>query len=569
MASSSETPVDFLSIFPHPASSVGTQPTSDHNMPPEQPDQNLYLGDEVLTSAVKREGIEWVHDRAIETGATTGSQRYREIARVANTVKPVLRTHDRIGQRIDFVEYHPTYHQLMAETYRSEIHSLCWTTNNNRPQTARSVLYYMWNQVEQGVVSCPNGMSYAIVPLLQSDPEVGQKWLPKVLSPEYDPRPVHMDDKPGITVAMSMTEKQGGSDVRANTTRAVPTGAPREYLLTGRKFFVSAPMADIWLITAQTETGVSLFVVPRCLEDGSRNSIHIQRLKDKLGNASNASSEVELIDAVGYQIGEDGRGIRHFIKYMTHNIRMSLSMGSAGIIRYALTSAIHHTSHRSAFGKTIRDQAQMANTLADMALESEAATLLGLRVAKATDDGAHDEAEELLTRILVPIAKYWNCRRAGAVTLESVECHGGMGYVEEQPIARFYREAPLNSIWEGTSAIMGLDVMRAVQRTPETLDALLNEIKLAKGADRYFDTYVSRLEQELVRCSEDFEAHARRLMSMIAKAVQGSLLLRQSTPEVADTFCASRFGGEWGHELGTLSQTGDSLKTIVDRAAVK
>ncbi len=342
-------------------------------------------------------------------------------------------------------------------------------------------------------------MSFAVVPLLRSDPEIGDRWLGKILSNEYDPRPLQADD-----------------------TRAVPTGNEREYVLSGHKFFVSAPMSDIVLLTATTDNGVSLFIAPRTLADGSRNSIHIQRLKNKLGNESNASSEVELDDTIAYRIGEDGHGIRQFIKYMTHYIRMGLSTGSAGIMRYALTLALHHTGNRSAFGKTIRDLPQMQNALADLAIETEAAFLLGLRAATATDDSRTSEADKLLNRILVPVAKYWNCRRAGAVTLEAMECHGGMGYVEEQTIARLYREAPLNSIWEGTSAMMGLDMIRAFDALPGTREALFQEIKSAIGADQYFDAYVRTLEKELDGADGTMEPHARRLMSMIAQALQAA-----------------------------------------------
>lgn len=562
---------DFLSILPRPASTRGHKTHEVDNMPPEMPDQNLYLGDEVLKSIVKQADIEWIHERAVKTGAVTGSQRMRDIAHIANREKPVLRTHNGIGQRIDFVDYHPAYHQIMAETYGMEAHSIAWTTEHKRPQMGRSVLYYLWNQVENGVISCPNGMSWSIVPLLKSDPEIGERWLSKVMSTQYDPRPIFTGKKVSATVGMAMTEKQGGSDVRANRTMAAPTGNFREYALTGHKYFVSAPMSDIFLVTAKTEQndGISLFIAPRILENGERNSMHIVRLKDKLGNISNASTEVELDNAIAYRIGEEGKGIAHFIKYMTHYIRMALSLGSAGIMRTAVTEAIHHVTHRKAFGHTIRDLSLMQNTLADLAIESEAATLLGFRVSQAVDDAKHKELEKLLNRLLVPIGKFWNCRRVSSVTLEALECHGGMGYIEDQRIARFHREAPLNSIWEGTASIMSLDVMRTMKWNPNSLDALLEEIKLAKGANRYLDAYTTKLEHELTQCKDDFEPHARRMLSMMAKAMQGSLLLRQSIPEVAEAFCASRLGGEWAHEYGTLKMKGTTLKKIVDRAAIK
>ncbi len=558
---------DQLWVPSGPRQAAGTTHTVE-NVPPAPPDQNLYLEDPVLVDLVRREEIEWVHDRAVNVGEIVGSARMRELARVANHERPTLRTHDGVGNRIDQVDFHPAYHEVMAATFETETHSLPWTVDEPGGQTARNVLYYLWNQAENGAVGCPNCMTWAIVPLLRSDPEIGNRWLDKIVAPGYDPRPAHVDDKAAISVAMAMTEKQGGSDVRANTTRAVPTGNGREYLITGHKYFVSAPMGDILLLTAQTDAGVTLFIAPRILDDGTRNNIRIQRLKDKLGNTSNATSEVEFEVAVGYRIGEEGRGIASFVKHMTHYIRMALATGSAGIMRRAVTSAIHHTTHRKAFGATVRDQPMMQNTLADLAIESEAALLLGTRVTRAADDSASMESAELLNRILVPIAKYWNCRRASSVTLEALECHGGMGYIEDQPIPLLYREAPLNSVWEGTSVIMGLDVERSLLRTPETGDALLDEIKLAAGANRHLDTYVTDLERELLRARGDFEPHARRLMTMIAKATQGSLLLRQSTPAVADTFCASRLGGEWGNEYGTLDQDADTLREIVDRAAL-
>lgn len=558
--------LDYVSVLPRPSVARGFTTHDIDNMPSEIPERNLYDDDKILKAAIHQNDAGWADEKLSRCGAVTGSTRIRDLARLANENTPVLKTHNRIGQRIDFVEYHPAYHELMAAAWKSEVHSLSWTTNEKRPQVARAALSYMWNQTENGVM-CPNTMSYAIVPLLRSDPAVGNQWLDKILAPDYDPRPTPGNEKTAITTAMSMTEKQGGSDLRANSSRAVPTGNDREYLLTGHKFFCSAPMGDIVLLTAQTDRGVTLFVAPRTLPDGTRNSIRVQRLKDKLGNRSNASSEIEFDNAIAYRIGEDGHGIRTFIKNMTHYIRMDFAIAAAGMMRQALNLAIHHTSNRKAFGTTIREQPMMRNTLADLAIEAEAAMLLGLRVARSVDDAQISDAERHLNRILVPIGKYWNCRRVSGVTLEALECHGGMGFVEEQPIARFYREAPLNSIWEGTSAVMGLDVMRAM-KTEGTFEALMNEINQAKGADRHFDAYVAGLEADLSNCAEMFEPHARRLMSRIAVAVQGSLVIRQSTADVADAFCASRLGGEWAHEYGTLKHGDAALKAIVDRVAL-
>lgn len=557
---------DYVSVLPRPNVARGYATHEIENMPSELPERNLYDDDRILKEAIHRHGADWADEKLSACGAVTGSARMRDLARLANENTPVLKTHNRIGQRIDFVEYHPAYHELMEAAWKSEVHSLAWTTNEKRPQVARAALSYMWNQTENGIM-CPSTMSYAIVPLLRSDPATGNPWLDKILARDYDPRPLPGNEKTAITTAMSMTEKQGGSDLRANTSRAVPTGADREYLLTGHKYFCSAPMGDIVLLTAQTEAGVTLFVAPRTLPDGTRNSIRVQRLKDKVGNRSNASSEIEFDNAIAYRIGEDGHGIRAFIKNMTHYIRMDFAIAAAGMMRQAVNLAIHHTSQRKAFGRTIRDLPMMRNTLADLAIEAEAAMLLGLRVAKSVDDAQMSEAEQHLNRILVPIGKYWNCRRVSSVALEALECHGGMGYVEEQPIARLYREAPLNSIWEGTSAVMGLDVMRAM-KINGALDALMNEIDEAKGADRHFDAFAEAVKADVVNCAEMFEPHARRLMSRIAVAVQGSLLIRQSTTEVADAFCASRLGGEWAHEYGTLKFDDAGLKAIVDRAAL-
>jgi putative acyl-CoA dehydrogenase len=550
-----------------PYARLGAEAAPARNMPGPPPDQNLFTSDAVLLAACERDGIAWVHERATAVGRQAGSAHHRELARLANEHLPVLRTHDPYGERIDFVEFHPAYHDLARDVWGAGTHALAWTTTEARPHTARTVLFYLWNQLEQGVVGCSNLMSYAIVPLLRSDPEVGERWLPQVLASAYDPRPIPGDGKPALSVAMGMTEKQGGSDLRANETRAVPTGEGRAHLLTGHKYFVSAPMADLILLTARTEAGVSLFVAPRSLDDGQRNRIRIQRLKHKVGNASNASSEIELDGALAYRIGEDGHGAREFVRHMTHYIRMGLAAGSAGIMRQALTLALHHAGNRRAFGQTIRGLPQMSNALADLALESEAALLLALRSARATDDAGTSPSEALLNRVLVPVAKFWNCRRAGAVTLEAMECHGGMGYVEEQAIARLYREAPLNSIWEGTSAMMGLDLLRTFRQLPDARDLLLEELRLAAGSDRHYDAELEGLTHALDAATLGDESRARGLLVRIAQALQAGLLIRQGSEEVADTFCASRLGGEWARELGTLEASPTTLARIVDRAA--
>jgi putative acyl-CoA dehydrogenase len=422
----------------------------------------------------------------------------------------------------------------------------------------------MWNQGENGI-GCLNVMSYSIVPLLRANPEVGRDWEPGVLSSRYDARHLPAHQKSGLTVAMSMTEKQGGSDLRRNDTRATPTGSGREYVLRGHKFFCSAPMGDVILLTARTDNGVSLFLAPRLLPDGSHNGTFIQRLKDKLGNRSNASSEIEIDGTVAYLLGEEGHGIREFIQHMTHYIRMDFAVASTGIMRRALVLAAQHVRHRDAFGQRIADLPQMRNVLADLALEWEASLLLGLRMADALDKAPHSPHDHDLLRIGVPVAKFWNCRRVNHVVLEALECHGGMGYVEEQSIARLLREAPLNSIWEGTAAMMGLDLVRALRRHPESKDALLAEIHAGTSGDHRLRALASTLAQDIERAGPDLEAHARRVMGTAAVGLQASLLNRFAPAEVADLFIASRIDRHGGVELGTLPVHGPQLARIAER----
>lgn len=561
----SSTPVEALS--PPLPSRLGRETHTVGNMPPELPDQDLFAGNQALSELAARDGIDWASDLLGEVGQKAGSARYRSLARLADTNQPVLRTHDRVGNRIDMVEYHPAYHELLGSFIGSGYHSLSWTRNERRPQTARAALAYLWNQVETGV-GCPALMTYSFTNLLNADPEMADLWRDKTVSNNYDPRHIAPHLKQGVTIAMSMTEKQCGSDLRATQTVAKPTGQDREYVLSGHKFFCSAPMGDLILLTAQTEKGVTLFLAPRILPDGTKNAIKIQRLKDKLGNRSNASSELEIDGAIAYRMGEDGHGIRTAIQYMCHYMRLDLSISSASIMRQSLTLALHHTGSRTAFGQPISTLPQMRNTLADLALESEAAMALCLRVARATDDAVQSEGERLLNRVLVPVAKYWNCRRASGAALEALECHGGMGFVEEQPIARFYREAPINSIWEGTAAMMGLDFVRAITREEGVVDALMTELRAVKGENRAFDRHVDRLEQAMTRHAEDLEPHARRLMSMTAMAVQGALLLRHAPEAVSEGFCRSRLGEDWAGEYGTLNAGTADLTRIVDRAAI-
>lgn len=535
-----------------------------HNMPFDFPDYDAYDSDVVLREIVAGASAGWAESDLTALGRVVGSAETTELARLANEHKPILRTHDRFGRRLDRVEYHPAYHELMRLAYQSRVHSLAWTETGPGRQVARGAMSYLWNQAENGI-GCPNTMSYSIPPLLRANPGVGDAWETGVLSPNYDPRHLPAQAKHGLTIAMSMTEKQGGSDIRSNETVAEPTGTPGEYVLRGHKFFCSAPMGDVYLFTARTTSGISLFLAPRLLPDGRHNGVLIQRLKEKVGNRSNASSEIELEGTLGYLLGQEGHGIREFIKHMTHYIRLDLSIASVGIMRRAMILAYQHVRNRRAFGATIADQPQMQNAMADMALEWEAALRLSMRIAGAVDGEAGSERDRLLLRVGVPIAKYWNCRRANPVVVEAVECHGGMGYVEEQPIARLLKEAPLNSIWEGTSSMMGLDFIRAIRSAPGARDALVEEIREGASGNSGLRRFADGLAHELDRTDNDLEPHARRLLGKAALGLQASLMTRHAPSEVADLFVASRLdGGET--ELGTLPAEGAVLARIAERA---
>ncbi|MBN8963422.1 MAG: acyl-CoA dehydrogenase family protein [Rhizobiales bacterium] len=534
------------------------------NMPFDLPDYDAYESDAVLKGIVGRAGAQWVEADLSALGRRIGSAELTELARLANTHKPVLHTHDRFGRRLDRVEYHPAYHELMRLAYQSRVHSLPWTETGEGRQVARAAISYLWNQAENGI-NCPNTMSYSIPPLLRANPSAGAAWEAGVLSSHYDPRHIPARQKRGLTVAMSMTEKQGGSDIRLNETQAEPTGVPGEYVLRGHKFFCSAPMGDVYLFTARTKSGVSLFLAPRLLPDGRHNRVFIQRLKEKVGNWSNASSEIEIDGALAYILGEEGHGIREFIKHMTHYIRLDLSIASVGIMRRAVTLAYQHVRNRRAFGSPIADLPQMRNALADMALEWEAALLLSMRMAGAYDEENKSEHEKLLLRVGVPIAKYWNCRRTNQVVVEAVECHGGMGYVEEQPIARVLREAPLNSIWEGTSAMMGLDFIRAVRHNSGIRDVLLGEIREGSSGNNVLRRFADDFANDLDRTNNDMEPHARRLLGKAALGLQASLMVRHAPSDIADLFVASRIQGG-SSELGTLPAEGAILARICERA---
>ncbi|EPD66419.1 acyl-CoA dehydrogenase family protein [Streptomyces sp. HGB0020] len=490
-------------------------------------------------------------------GRASGSAQLREWAVQANESPPRLRTHDRYGHRIDEVDFHPAWHRLLGKGVAAGL-TAAW----NRPggHVRRAAAFVVWTQVDAGNL-CPLSMTHAAVPALRTDPELAAEWEPRLTSVIYDRelRPAHL--KAGALFGMGMTEKQGGSDVRANTTAARPLAEDGTYELTGHKWFCSAPMSDGFLVLAQAPAGLTCFLVPRVLEDGTRNVFLLQRLKDKLGNRSNASAEVEFDGTWARRVGEEGRGVRTIIG-MVAATRLDCVLGSAGLMRQAVAQAVHHCAHREAFGAKLADQPLMRNVLADLALESEAATTLALRLAAAYDDGG--EQERALLRIAVPAAKYWVTKRCAPLVVEAAECLGGNGYVEESGLPRLVRESPLNSIWEGAGNVQALDVLRALQREPQALNAYLQEVGRARGADHRLDAAIKNLLTELADL-DGIEGRARRLTERLALVLQGSLLVRFAPPEVADAFCASRLGGDGGSAFGTLPHTLD-LASIVERA---
>lgn len=535
------------------------------NQPPQLQDYNAFDTDVALSEALRREGGAWAESKVREFGELCGSQRAVELGFLANRNTPVLHTHDRFGNRCDEVEFHPAWHELMRIGVEAGVHSLPWNERRAGAHVARAALSYMLYQIEGGV-GCPIIMTFAGVPALNKQPEVAEEWVPRLTSREYDPRFIPAEEKQGCLIGMAMTEKQGGSDVRSNTTRAHPVGAggpAGEYLLTGHKWFCSAPMCDAFLTLAHADMGLSCFLVPRWLPDGTKNRFFIQRLKDKLGNRSNASSEIEYHDTWARMVGDEGRGVPTIIDMVNHT-RLDCAVGSAALMRHAVAQAVHHTIHRYAFGRLLVDQPQMQNVLADLAVESEAATALAMRLARAYDEAPRDPLQAHFARIATPVAKYWNCKRAPEVVVEALECLGGAGYVEESIMPRLYREAPLNSIWEGSGNVMCLDVLRAVSSDPASLDALLAELNRTAGANRALDRQLAEIK-DAVANADNVEFSARRLVEKMALALQAAILVEHGDPAVAEAFCASRLDGDHGNVFGTLPP-GVKFKQIIHRA---
>ncbi|MFI6876362.1 acyl-CoA dehydrogenase family protein [Streptomyces sp. NPDC050400] len=528
------------------------------NQPPPLAEYDVFTADRALTEGVERHLepalLDEVHAELSLLGRTAGSGQAQEWGRLANEHPPALRTHDRYGNRIDEVEFHPAWHRLLGKGVTSGL-TAAW----GRPagHLRRAAAFLVWSQVEAGHL-CPLSMTHAAVPALRAQPDLAEVWEPLLTSTVYDAGLRPAAHKAGALFGMGMTEKQGGSDVRANTTRAVALAESGAYELTGHKWFCSAPMSDGFLVLAQAPEGLTCFLVPRVLADGARNPFAIQRLKDKLGNRSNASGEVEFAGTWARRVGDEGRGVRTIIE-MVAATRLDCVLGSAALMRQAVAQAIHHCTYREAFGGRLADKPLMRNVLADLALESEAATTLALRLAAAYDAG-----EEAFLRLAVPAAKYWVTKRCTPVVAEALECLGGNGYVEESGMPRLLRESPLNSIWEGAGNVQALDVLRALQREPAALNAFLMEVGRTRGADHRLDAAVKDLLTELGDL-DGIEARARRVAERIALVLQGSLLVRSAPAEVADAFCASRLGGDRGAAFGTLPHT-LGLEEIVERA---
>ncbi|MFE9763610.1 acyl-CoA dehydrogenase family protein [Streptomyces sp. NPDC005808] len=536
------------------------------NQPPPLVGYDVFAADRALVEAVERHLDPALLDEAREDlsalGRTSGSAQVQEWGVLANENPPKLRTHDRYGNRIDEVEFHPSWHRLLGKGVSAGL-TAAWSRPGGHVRRAAG--FMVWTQAEAGN-GCPLSMTHAAVPALRTDPALAAEWEPRLTSTVYDQDLVPADRKPGALFGMGMTEKQGGSDVRANTTAARPLAEDGTYELTGHKWFCSAPMSDGFLVLAQAtpggdKGGLTCFLVPRVLADGTRNVFRIQRLKDKLGNRSNASSEVEFDGTWARRVGDEGRGVRTIIE-MVAATRLDCVLGSAALMRQAVAQAVHHCTYREAFGGKLVDKPLMRNVLADLALESEAATTLALRLAAAYDDGS--EQERAFLRLAVPAAKYWVTKRCTPVAVEALECLGGNGYVEESGMPRLLRESPLNSVWEGAGNVQALDVLRAIQREPGALDAYLREVGQARGADHRLDGAIKSLLTELADL-EGIEGRARRLAERVALVLQGALLVRHAPPEVADAFCGSRLGGDWGSAFGTLPHSLD-LATVVERA---
>ncbi|HTR75186.1 MAG TPA: acyl-CoA dehydrogenase family protein [Solirubrobacterales bacterium] len=538
------------------------------NQPPPLADYNVFEADRPLVEAVRREGGDWAFERISAVGEFAGSAEAQELGRLANDNGPKLKTHDRYGNRVDEVEFHPAWHELLGTAVSHELHSSPWSDPRPGAHVARAAAFMCFSQAEAGV-GCPISMTYSVVPALRTQPELAEAWEPRILKPTYDPRNAPAPDKRGALAGMGMTEKQGGTDVRANTTLARPVnggGPGAEYELTGHKWFMSAPMCDAFLVLAQAEGGLSCFLFPRWTPDGERNRFRLQRLKEKLGNRSNASSEVEFDAASAWLVGEEGAGVPTIIEMVNHT-RLDCVLGSTTGMRAGIAQAIHHASNRSVFGTVLTEQPLMQNVLADLAVESEAATISALRLARAYDEAIAGDAEaQSLKRVANAVLKYWITKRAPAHAGECLECLGGNGYVEESGMPRLFRESPLNSIWEGSGNVQCLDVLRAMVKSPASVESFFAEVAEGAGAEPRLAAFAAELREELPGDVATIETRARRVVERMALALQASLLVRIGDEAVADAFCASRLSGDWGRAFGTLP-AGLDFQRIIERHA--
>lgn len=543
-----------------------TYPNETHqvfNQPSPLENYNAFRSDKVLQHYVSTFNGGWGSKHLEDYGHRVGHDLLRA-GFEANHFKPEFHSHDRFGHRIDQVNYHPAYHQLMRTAIEAGHHNIPWVEAKAGAHVVRAAIEYMHYQADPGS-GCPLTMTFASVPALQHQPDIAEQWLPKILSHQYDERNIPYFEKQGATIGMAMTEKQGGSDVRANTTRAIPISKPgsgQAYEIIGHKWFCSAPMCDAFLILAHTEKGLSCFLLPRWRPDGSKNAMHIQRIKNKMGNVSNASSEVEYRGALAWMIGEEGRGIQTILE-MVAMTRFDCMVGSSALIGLAAAQAIHHTGGREVFGKNLHQQPLMQNVLADLALESEAGLAISMRLAHALDN-QQDEHEQLLVRLGTAIGKYWICKRTSQHTAEAMECIGGVAVVEDNVLPRLYREAPVNAIWEGSGNVQCLDVARAIQKEPRTLEAFVAELEKASGKLKEYDDSLKLLKQQL---SSINESQLRRLVEQLAKQWQAATLILHSDPKISEAFVSSRLITQ-NHLYGTLNEE-QTLLRIIERAKPK
>lgn len=538
------------------------------NQPRALENYNSFLADQCLQEALAREGASDARQDLIDFGQLTGLADYIALGVQANAHKPQLVTHDRYGHRQDLIEFHPAYHQLMHTAIRHGLHSSPWLDPKAGAHVSRAAKYYLQAQVEAGH-GCPVTMTFASIPALKHQPDLFQRFAPKIMQNHYDPRNVPDAKKPGLTIGMAMTEKQGGSDVRANSTKAYAVGAAgpgQAYELVGHKWFVSAPMSDAFLVLAQANGGLSCFLLPRWRPDGSKNPLQIQQLKQKMGNASNASCETELRGALAWLVGEEGAGVRTIIE-MVGMTRYDCMIGSSAGMRQAVAQAIYHCEQRKAFGLLLAEQPLMQNVLADLALEAEAALTYTMRVARAMDQ-QDNEHERLLARLATPVGKYWICKRAPNHAYEAMEVIGGTGVMESHLMARLYREAPVNAIWEGSGNVQCLDILRALQKEPAILEAFFAEVAKAEGADRHFDRFVLQLKQQLSTrtTAEEMQFKARTIADRLALSLQGALLIQHAPAVVSDAFCAGRLTGLAVQNYGTLP-AGTYSAEMIQRAS--